>query len=109
MDLADTALKAVLLNICRGDPYTGLRVLLLVYTIRREELESYHCSGETVLCWLCHVFVKALGPQSNLLYTLSCQTNSTDSARELFPAAALSKAGQISALLCQKSTAALKC
>ena len=71
MDLADTALKAMLLNICQDNPSTGLRVLLLVYTIRREELESYHCNGEMVLWWLCHIFAKALGPQSNLLYTLS--------------------------------------
>lgn len=72
MDLADTALKAVLLNICQDSPSTCLRVLLLIYTIRREELGSYHCNGGMVLCWLCHIFAEALGPQSNLLYTLSC-------------------------------------
>lgn len=108
-DLADTEHKTVLLNICQDNPSTGLRVLLLIYTIRREELESYHSNGETVLRWLCHIFAKAPGPQSNLLYALSHWTNSTDSAQELFPAAALSKAGQSSALLSQKNTAELKC
>lgn len=94
MELAGAALKAVLLNICQDNPSTSLRVLLLIYTIRREELESYHCKEEMVLYWLCHLFAKALGPQSNPLYTLSGETNSTSSAREQLPAAALSKAEQ---------------
>lgn len=71
MELAGAALKAVLLNIGQDKPSTSIRVLLLIYTIRREELESYHCNEEMVLYWLCHIFAKALGPQSNPLYTLS--------------------------------------
>lgn len=71
VDLADTALRAVLLNICQENPSMGLRVLLLRYAVRREELGSYHCSGEMGLCGLCLVFAKAFGPWSSLLYTLS--------------------------------------
>lgn len=71
VDLADAALQAVLLNICQENPSTGLRVLLLRYAVRKEELESYHCSGEMGLCRLCLGFAKAFGPWNSLLYTLS--------------------------------------
>lgn len=93
-DRAHRELKTVLLNICQDNPSTGLRVLLLIYTIRREELESYHNDGEMVLCWLCKS-----SWTSERSFVHSLWTNSTDSARELFPAAALSKAGQSNALL----------
>lgn len=36
MDLADNALKTVLLNICQDSPPTGLSVLLLIYAFRKE-------------------------------------------------------------------------